>query len=408
MSEPISYDKFFRITDCDKIIFLEDDFTFDDSKESIFYGLSRLNGDIRKRLYTELKELGANFVDKLQEYNSVLEEYIELIDWEGEVFKDDVETLYTIIENKYNINGDVGDKLREIYSSIESKELLKFKPTLNQYGLGVKVPGYFQQIFDDYIYKEGEWKKHKIYTDFNAQTKKSFLKDLNEYSQLNKMTICIIDNQLEEEQRAEEILGELENLNKNERRNIISAILSSKEKKEKISDKVFAEYVSKETPDNLQIVLAKSAYSLLLFKLKGIYQRILEDSFNDAIVNRNIAYYFARMASFEGVTNYKVVTDWINLLFQYKLNANDEICDIIRLTQMMDILDDEDVKYSSEMQKLNTFEAFDLNVNQYFQPPASGDIFKDNKGNYYILIGQDCDLMLGQSRKEKNAVSELI
>ncbi len=93
---------------------------------------------------------------------------------------------------------------------------------------------------------------------------------------------------------------------------------------------------------------------------------------------------------------------------QYKLNVNNEIFDIIRLTQMMDILNDEDIQYSSEMQKLNTFEAFDLSINQYYQPPAAGDIFRDSNGNYYILVGQDCDLMISQSRSGNNAVIELV
>ena len=64
----ITYDKFFRITNCDTIIFLEDDFAFKNSKESLFYGLARLNGNSRERLYVELKDAGADFVDELQEY----------------------------------------------------------------------------------------------------------------------------------------------------------------------------------------------------------------------------------------------------------------------------------------------------------------------------------------------------
>lgn len=147
---------------------------------------------------------------------------------------------------------------------------------------------------------------------------------------------------------------------------------------------------------------------MLLYKLKGIYQKILEESFDDAVVNKDIAHYFAKMASNEGVTNYKVITDWVNLIFQYKLNINDEIFEIIRLTQLMDILYDQDIQYSDEMQKLNTFEAFDLSINRYFQPPAAGDIFIDKKGNYYVLVGQDCDLMISQSRSGNNAVSELV
>ena len=401
----ITYDKFFRIMNCDTVIFLEDDFTFKKSKESLFYGLARLNGNSQERLYIELKEAGADFVDKLQEYSDTLSGYIETIDWENEIPRDDIETLFSIIEE-----GDQGGgrKLRKIYANIDEEDMEEFASILNQYGLGVEIPKYFVQMFNDYIYNDGEWKKHKIYTNFNAKTKDSFTKDLNEYGQANNTIICIIDNQLKEEQRANEILQEIEHINENGRKNIVAAILSSKEKEERISSKVFAEYVSKDVSDSLQIALAKSAYSLLLFKLKNVYQKILEEAFNDAIVNKDIAYYFAKMASNEGVTNYKVVTDWLNLLFQYKLNVNDEIFDIIRLTQMMDILNDEDIQYSSEMQKLNTFEAFDLSINQYYQPPAAGDIFRDSNENYYILIGQDCDLMISQSRSGKNAVIELV
>lgn len=58
--------------------------------------------------------------------------------------------------------------------------------------------------------------------------------------------ICIIDNQLESEERALEILEEIERFSGDKRENIIAAILSSKKKREKISSKIFAEYVSKE------------------------------------------------------------------------------------------------------------------------------------------------------------------
>lgn len=403
----ITYDKFFRITNCDTIIFLEDDFTFENSKKSLFYGLTRLNCNSRERLYVELKDAGADFLDELQEYSTIVGDYIESIDWENEIPRDDIEILFSIIENNDRENGIIGGKLRKIYANLDVNEMVKFATILNQYGLGVQIPSYFEQIFNDYIYIDNEWKKYKIYTNFNAKTKSSFVKDLNEYGQANKSIICIIDNQLEEEQRASEILQEIEKVNENSRKNIVAAILSSKEKEEKISSKVFAEHVSKNVPDGLQIALAKSAYSLLLVRLKSVYQKILAESFDDAIVNKDIAYYFAKMASNEGVTNYKVVTDWLNLLFQYKLSVNDEIFDIIRLTQMMDILND-DIEYSCEMQKLNTFEAFDLNINRYYQLPTAGDIFIDKKGNYYVLVGQDCDLMISQSRNGNNAVSELV
>lgn len=412
----ITYDKFFRITNCDTIIFLEDDFVFENRKESLFYGLTRLNRASLERLYVELKEAGADFADKLREYSAAVSPYTESVDWENEIPGNDIETFFSIIEadpqenriKKRIENRIEKGKLREIYTDTDIKDMIKFVSIFNQYGLGVQIPGYFEQIFNDYIYRNGEWTKFKIYTNFNAKTRASFVKDLYAYGQSDKTITCIIDNQLEEEQRANEILQEIEKFNGNGRKNIITAILSSKEKEERVNRKVFAEYVSKDVSDGLQIALARSAFSLLLFRLKNIYQKILKEAFNDAIVNRDIAYYFSKMASAEGVTNYKVVTDWISLLFRYRLQNNDEISDIIRLTRMMDLMYDEDIPYSEEMQKLNTFEAFDLSINRYYQPPAAGDIFKDKKGNYYILAGQDCDLMISQSRRGNHAVSEFV
>ena len=114
------------------------------------------------------------------------------------------------------------------------------------------------------------------------------------------------------------------------------------------------------------------------------------------------------MASYEGITSYKVITDWIQLLFSYKINANQDILGIVKLTQLIELLDDEGTEFSQEMLKLNTFEAFDYNVNIYHQPPAAGDIFIDKNGKYYILVGQDCDIITRKNKNGNNAVTEFV
>lgn len=403
----VTYDKFFRITKCNMIVFIEDDFTCNNNKKSIFYGLSRINLLMRERLFSELQNVSKEMIEILHEFCGVVDKYVDLIDWDNAIPKNDIETSFQIICNMDKGLED-GNRLKEIYEQFDLSQIQSAEDILNQYGIGIKIPNYFEDIFNEYIFKDSRWKVFKIYRNFIAKTRNSFLIDLEKGIKSEGIVTCIIDNQLDGEPRAEEILSEIENFNQDARNNIISAILSSKEKKEKISNMIFAEYVKKEKPDELQIALAKSAYSLLLSKFKNVYLNILEESFDEAVVNKDIAYYFARMASYEGVTNYKVITDWINLFFKYKINLNDEVYDIIKLTQLIDIINEEGVEYSGEMQKLNTFEAFDLNVNKYYQPPAAGDIFKDNKGNYFILVGQDCELMVSQTRSGKNAVAELV
>ena len=137
MSISITYDKFFRITNCDAIIFLEDDFIFEDNKENFFYGLTRLNRSIRERMYAELKEAGADFVDKLQDYSVTVEGYIESIDWENEIPRDDVKTLFTVIDKE---GGVIGAKLQEIYASIETGRIFRIIMTgiANKSSLSIK------------------------------------------------------------------------------------------------------------------------------------------------------------------------------------------------------------------------------------------------------------------------------
>lgn len=389
------------------IVFFEDDFTFDNDKKNIFYGLSRISLLMRERLLIELQNVNTVNVEKLREFCGIVDNYVELIDWDDEIPKGDIEVLFQIIGNMHEGKDD-SNRLKEFFETFDMSQLQNVEDIVNNYGIGVRIPKYFEQVFEDYIFKGSRWKNFKIYSDFIAKTKDSFLVDLEEGIKLEGSITCIIDNQLKKDQRAAEILTEIERFNQNVRHDIIGAILSSKEKEEKINNKIFAEYVTKENPEGLQIALAKSAYSLLLSKFKNVYLKILEKSFDEAVINKDIAYYFARMASYEGVTNYKVITDWINLFFKYKINLTDEVYDIIKLTQLIDIINEDGIEYSGEMQKLNTFEAFDLNVNKYYQPPAAGDVFKDDRDNYFILVGQDCELMVSQTRSGKSAVSELV
>lgn len=131
----ITYDKFFRITNCDTIIFLEDDFVFENRKESLFYGLTRLNRASLERLYVELKEAGADFADKLREYSAAVSPYTESVDWENEIPGNDIETFFSIIEadpqenrikNRIENRIEKG-KLREIYTDTDIKDMIKFE-----------------------------------------------------------------------------------------------------------------------------------------------------------------------------------------------------------------------------------------------------------------------------------------
>lgn len=412
MELALSYDKLLRIIDCDSLIFFEDDFSFNDKKESLLYGYSRIHTEQREKLLSSISVTYGELAKQLKEYSQLFDLCMPYIDWNSEVIRDDISTAFRHISTLSECK-EYADSLQEIYQNIEMPSEQSLLEILHHYGLGINIPEYFNRIFDEYIFKNSMWKSFKIYEDFSASICDFFKQDLEKTKSSNKTMICIIDNQLSTgEQRANEILTFIRDFNKETRNNIIGAILSSKQRKEEYTSKFFAEYVDKKDKQNLQgnlqNALVKSTYSLILDRLKKIYLSTLEESFDEAIANKDIASYLSKMASYEGITNYKVVTDWIQLLFSYRINGNKDILEIVKLAQLIELLEDEDTEFSQEMLKLNTFEAFDYHVNTYYQPPAAGDIFVDEKGQYFILVGQDCDIITSQTRNGNNAVTEFV
>ena len=69
------------------------------------------------------------------------------------------------------------------------------------------------------------------------------------------------------------------------------------------------------------------------------------------------------MADYEGITNYQVITNWIKLLFEYKLSDVRELATVAGMTRLIGLLEDEKLEFSKEMLNLNTFETFDFSVN---------------------------------------------
>ena len=61
---------------------------------------------------------------------------------------------------------------------------------------------------------------------------------------------------------------------------------------------------------------------------------------------------------------------------------------------------------NNDFEAFQRFEQYDYHVNEFMTPPMTGDIFYI-KGNYYLLLGQECDLSIRNGRR-KNPIAELV
>jgi len=415
--EQIDYKIFYKSINCTMIIFLEDDFSIEKSidKSKLLYYITRMDVESRYEFITELGKAHFDFALSLAKFSDYMDKLFPLIkNWDDEVMRDDIESAMDIIKTR---EPSEYDNLRALYNAIELPNLDDLSKLLLKYGLCISIPLRYERIFEEYLLSENRWKPFRIYVSFDAESSKSFRHDLHEFynNTSNEFTClcCIIDNDLSGERMAKNIINVIKNFNTNKRNSIIGAIVTSYEKIENIDEHVFLEYVNKHSiQDDFQTALLtallKSTYNYAISKLKDELVKGISASFSRATIDRNIAFYLSQMAVYEGVANYQIINTWISTMCDYELSKSDVILYIVKLTNLINQLEIGDYKITDDLNMLNTFEAFDYNVNKFHQPPAAGDVFVSNDGEVYILIGQDCDMMMSKERKRKNAISELI
>lgn len=173
-------------------------------------------------------------------------------------------------------------------------------------------------------------------------------------------------------------------------------------------------FVNKSTEsidDEIKRHLIMSQYKIMLTMLKNKRMDSLKKSFYYAASNMNVAVYLSSMAKDEGITNHEILNEWIDLrekYYTYQDGAN-EIKRMILLSSLFERMSN---NVSSKEIENNDFEAFqrfeqyDYHVNEFMTPPMTGDIFYI-KGNYYLLLGQECDLSIRNGRR-KNPIAELV
>lgn len=404
--ENISFDVLFSLIQQNVLIFFEDDFEFEDKKTAIVYSLMRQNKTSQKEMLEELKQVDLHTYEA---FKKMIDGFSKI-----EITKEDIKKIILYdIESAFDIPKvkDKFNSFKGIYNETEIRNLSEdTKEILRYFGIGASNPNIFNEMFNQYIFNEVEWKDFRIFIRFSAKDSRRFQKYLNQMKE--KLVVCIIDNQLGENPYAKEIIDIIKEKGKNKDRFVIGAIFSSTTDKGDIDNDVYFELVEKEKPEKLQAAIARSAYSYILKKLEYTYIETMKQAFENAAKNKDMAYYLANMAATEGITNYQVITEWIKLIFDWKLSKNPELYKMIRFTKLINMLEEEDIERSLELKNIDIFEAYDLNVNCFYEPLASGDIFIVNEGDrkekIYILLGQDCDMMFSPERPVKNGISEMV
>ena len=402
----MSYRELFSSINCQRVVFFEDDFkqvAFEKSR--VLYDMARMDMKDRELFLAEVK---AQFSELERKMRAFLESFDKCFDgigaWRDSVVYGDITSAFPLVGDQFP---EHRAELEVLYATIKDAEIALAYGIGAKYGIGVSQPTQYDPIFSDYILYDNRAKSFRIYSDFSASTAKLFSTDISESTNA-KSVVCIIDNQLGDAKRAGEIIQAIKDASSQERKNIVGCVFSSQGLFEEISKDVYFEYTAKTNIGNLEGCLARSAYNYYLAELKNETLSRLTTAFESAQESKGIAYYLSRKALQEGESEYQIINDWIQLLSATAHTESTNIKQLITLSRVINCLEDTIDEPDATLQMLNTLEAFDYSINDYYLPVAAGDVFTDDNGNWYVLVGQDCDMARGVFRLPKNALAELL
>lgn len=401
--EQVTFNEFYSLMNIAGIIIVEDSIEFDLSRTAVMYDYLMLPDDEIEGLLTNI--LDENLKSKLSTIRKVYSIYNDKFIW-NKVPKRDVE---------FYIRKQELEELKNAIEDLTEAELEKNRELFQRFGLGVK--------FEKAIGYRGllEGAKHngislplRVYTDFSAPDLRCMEEDLKLFSKDDKFFLCVIDNFMNGEARGKDIIDELYKNDQAQKNGICIALSSQDEDISREKEEMYVGFVNKtaENIDNeIKKHLIKSQYKIMLALLNRKRMDALKKSFSYAASNMDVAVYLSSMARDEGITNHKILNEWISLREQYYTYQEGikEIKRTILLSSLFERMGNVAINKEiadKDYEVFQRFEQYDYQINEFMSPPMSGDIYNIN-GDYYLLVGQECDLSI-RDGKRKNSVAELI
>lgn len=401
--EQISYKEFYSLMGIAGVIIVEDQIKFDFSRKAIIFDYLMMADTDREDLISNIEE--KILKDKLHNVYSAYLKYQDLFEWDKVPIRD--------IE--YYVKKQTFSDLDNAIASIADKEIETNKLLFQRFGLGIeqeKALGY-KGILDG-LKTIGNSLPLRIYTDFSAQDLKCIYDDIKRFTSDNCFFLCIVDNFMQGEARGKEILDELQKLDKARKNGICIALSSQAEDIARKTNEMYVGFVNKAANNidkEIKIHLIRSQYKIMLNLLSEKKTQVFQKTFDYIAENMRVAVYLSAMAKEEGITNHEILNQWIDLrekFYTYK-DCKKELKRMVLLSSLFERLEKDEVTKEIEPEdviEFQRFEQYDYSVNEFMNPPMSGDVFYI-KGNYYLLVGQECDLSIRGSQR-KNSIAELI
>lgn len=392
----ITVNECYEIMKIGKIINIEDGIKFDPSIRAIVYDYLHIGKKCRNSLLDELTpEIGAAL-------NNLTDAMPQNYAWDN--IPDRNAEALLLSNPQFN-------KALGYYRELEKMNIDGYQRVFQKYGIGIKkstvaLPELLIQETDD-----GRIPL-RIISNWNAEDVVSFDAEIKKSVSDKERFICIIDDQLDQEKYGDNIINHIINELSEASEYGTYLILSSNGSPSlaQFNENIYIDFIEKggmngdkdKLADNAMNAILRSNYNMLLRIMQKRRVEAINEACYAALSKRETAVFLANMANAEGETGYKVIEEWMSLRERYffEKTFNDDIKTMTSLSWILSMSDEFEYDTNrmwDDVEELQEFEQFDYSINQKFMTIQPGDVFEASNGEgkqYYVLIGQACDMML--------------
>lgn len=398
--------RLYNALDVGFFIFVEDEFMFneeeDEAKAQVLIDFARMDEDDRRRLLDSIPE-GTLGKKELQDYASA-DSWISEIDW-SKAPLDDAER---ILEEW----PDVLALYRVVPETLWTDE---YQRVFFRYGVGVIIQDIFKPLFLNVIRSSPRYLPTRIYRTYTEEVRVLLMQDFKFYKELGKSAALVLDNKVGDTRLAEQMIRDLKVRDKEACCPIYATIFSTAPKdfagESCETPELYVGYAYKsEQLDGVHRNIARAAINMLIQQYKGKYKTVIDKNCDTLAQNPDLVEYLYGMARAEGEPGYELLQQWISFMANYDMEQSAEMLRLMRISGSLETYKAKvnwNLNVPKELITAAQSENFSSTVNRYCTATAPGDIFEYN-GMLYVLVGQDCDYMMGEKRTRNAPLCELV
>ena len=384
--------------------FVEDDFSFSNKKEHILLDFARMDSIDRASLLSIIPDEHPGKKEIVQFADS-LSSWVGLIEW-NKMPQDDIA----------HVLRDRSD-IKALYEAIpEELWASDYQEAFFQYAVGAKIPPNMRPFFAEAIRAEAEYMPTRIYTNYVEETRAKLFAEMTTCADRNgKNTVLVLDNMVGDERLATQMIADLKKYYSEFQRTVYATIFSTAPKGSSNesceSAELYIGYTDKKDGINgVHQSIVRAAINTVIQQYKSKYKSVIDKNCDVLAMNPDLVKYLYGMARAEGESGYDVLQQWISFMFDYDMETSEELVKMMNLSACIDAQEFEtsfNLTVPHEHAQAASSENFLSAVNKHCSITAPGDIFIFNE-QMYVLVGQDCDYMMGAKRRRNAPHCELV